>query len=157
MTLRDSQQRAVTPPCMAKGINPLWNPSLELNMSKSESRKACRILSFRLTPDEHAQLEAVAVVSGVGVSAFVRRAAFSSASLPAPTYEPKQPDKSAADYSRLLGAINKMGNNLNQIAKVANSSKSVPTLRELKIVFAEIRALRTDLIESSKMHHGGAK
>jgi len=125
-------------------------------MSKSESRKATKMLSFRLTQDEHEQLAAVAAVAGVGLPTFVRRAAFNSVSLPVPSYEAKQPDNAAAEYSRLLGAIGKIGNNLNQIAKVANASKSAPAIKELKIVFAEIRALRIDLIESAKTHQGGA-
>jgi len=125
-------------------------------MSKSESRKASKMLSFRLTPDEYDQLLSVASVSGVGLPTFVRRVACQAAALPVPAYEQKTPDKSAADYSRLLGAIGKIGNNLNQVSKIANSTKSAPAVKELKIIFAEIRALRADLIQSAKTHHGGA-
>jgi len=125
-------------------------------MSKSENRKASKMLSFRLTPDEYDQLSSVASVSGIGLPTFVRRVACQAAALPVPSYEAKQPDKSAADYSRLLGAIGKIGNNLNQIAKVTNASKSPPAVKELKVIFAEIRALRADLIQSAKTHHGGA-
>jgi len=115
-------------------------------MSKSENRKTSKVLSFRLTPDEHSQLAAVAAVSGVGLPTFVRRAAFASASLPSPSYEGRQPDKTAAEYTRILGAVGKIGNNLNQLTKIANSTKSAPAQKELKLLFAEIRALRTDII-----------
>jgi len=125
-------------------------------MSKSEKRKASKMLSFRLTPDEYDQLLAVAAVAGVGIPTFVRRAACQASSLPAPSYEGRTPDKMAADYSRLLGAIGKIGNNLNQMTKIANATKSAPAVKDLKLVFAEIRALRIELIDLAKSK-GGTK
>lgn len=119
-------------------------------MSKSENRKTSKILSFRLTPDEHNRLAAVCFRTGVNISAYVRRAAFKEAALPVPAYESRQPDKTAAYYTQILGAVGKIGNNLNQLTKLANSTKSLPSQRELKIVFAEIRALRIDILGGAK-------
>jgi len=125
-------------------------------MSKSESRKTSKILSFRLTPDEHQQLIAVSSVSGLGLPTFVRRAALQAAALPIPTYEGKTPNKTAADYTKILGAIGKLGNNLNQLSRLANSKKSLPEQKELRILFAEIRALRQDILSGAFLNDGGA-
>jgi len=115
-------------------------------MSKSENRKTSKMLSFRLTPDEYEQLAAVASVSGVSIPIFIRRSAFAAAALPVPAYEGRTPCKTAAEYTRILGAVGKIGNNLNQLTKIANLTKSAPAQKELRLLFAEIRALRTDII-----------
>lgn len=115
-------------------------------MSKSENRKATKMLSFRLTPDEFEQIQSIAAVSNIGIPAFIRRAVFNSAALPVPSYEARTPDKKAAEYTRLLGEIGKIGNNLNQMTKIANATKSVAAAKDLKLVFAEIRALRQQLL-----------
>jgi len=125
-------------------------------MSKSETRKTTKMLSFRLTPDEHAQLIAVAAVSGVGLPTFVRRAAFASAALPAPAYEGRRGDKMIVDYTKILGAVGKIGNNLNQLSRLANSKKSMPEQKELRLLFAEIRALRQDIMSGAFLNDGGA-
>lgn len=119
-------------------------------MSKSENRQTSKILSFRLTPDEYSRLAAVCAASGLSISAFVRRVAFKAAALPVPVYEGRQPDKAAAYNTQILGAVGKIGNNLNQLTKLANSTKSLPAQRELRIIFAEIRALRIDILGGAK-------
>jgi len=125
-------------------------------MSKSEKRKATKHLSFRLLPDEFEQLSAIANVSEISVSSFVRRAALQAAALPVPSYEGKTPNKVAADYTKILGAIGKLGNNLNQLSRLANSTKSLPEQKELRILFAEIRALRQDILSGAFLNDGGA-
>jgi len=126
-------------------------------MSKSESRKATKHLSFRVTPDEFEQLSAMAAVSKISVSSFCRRAAFSAAALPAPAYENRTPDKAAADFHKILGQIGRIASNLNQLTKLANSTKTVPVQKDLKILFAELRALREQILSGAKTHHNNSE
>jgi len=115
-------------------------------MSKSNSRKATEILSFRLTPDEAAQLRAVASSQGMGPTTFARRAAFSAAALAVPNYEAQTPDPKKAELARVLGLVGRMASNLNQIAKVSNTTKQIsPT--KMNAWFAEVRELRSNILE----------
>jgi len=115
-------------------------------MSKSENRRATKTISFRLTPDEHEQVTAMAVVNKIGVSTFARRAVFVSSSLHKPSYEQKIPTQNSIDLRHILGQIGKIGNNLNQLSKIANTEKSSPARKELKVLFSELRALRQDIL-----------
>jgi len=123
-------------------------------MSKSESRKATKHLSFRLLPDEFEQLSAMAAVSKTSVSSFCRRAAFSASALPLPTYESRVPDENAAELRAVLGQIGRISSNLNQLTRLANTTKTVPENRELKLLFAEVCALRVNIIDAVKMNGG---
>ncbi len=115
-------------------------------MSKSNSRKASEVLAFRMTPDESAQLRAVAASQGIGPTTFARRAAFSAAALPTPEYEAQTPDPKKAELARLLGLVGRMASNINQVAKIANTTKQAPEAKELKLLFAEIRELRKNIL-----------
>jgi len=125
-------------------------------MSKSESRKATKHLSFRLLPDEFDQLSAMAAVSKISVSSFCRRASFAAAALPVPAYESRVPDENAAELRGILGQIGRISSNLNQLTRLANTTKTVPENRELKLLFAEVRALRVNIIDAMN-NLGGAK
>lgn len=117
-------------------------------MSKSSSRRASVILAFRMTPDESAQLRAVASSVGTGPTTFARNATFKAASLPAPEYAAKFPHPQKADLAKLLGLVGRMASNLNQLTRVANAAKTVPEKerRLLRVLFAELRALRQDIL-----------
>lgn len=115
-------------------------------MSKSNSRKATSVLAFRMTPDEAIQLRAVASSQNLGVTTFARRAAFQAAALSSPEYERRTPDPAKADFVRILGEIGRMSSNLNQLTKLANTKKQLPEPRELKVLFAEVRALRENIL-----------
>ncbi|MBA8838836.1 plasmid mobilization protein [Ochrobactrum sp. RH2CCR150] len=117
-------------------------------MSASNSRKATQVLTFRMTPDEGDALRAAAKANGIGPATFARRAAFKAASLPLPGYEAKAPDPDKIDKARLIGEINRIGSNLNQIAKITNLTKRAPSSKEVKVLFAEVRALRIDILKA---------
>nr|WP_162707454.1 plasmid mobilization relaxosome protein MobC [Brucella anthropi] len=116
-------------------------------MSKSSTRKATSIIAFRMTPDESDALRAAAIAAGVGPTTFARRAAFNAANLAAPDYEMKLPDPSKVDRNKLIGAVNKIGSNVNQIAKVANEKKEIPENKIIKALFAEVRELRVAILK----------
>jgi len=115
-------------------------------MSKSNSRKASEILTFRLTPEESAQLRAVAASQGLGPTTFARRAAFAAAALPTPEYEARLPDPKKADLAKLLGLVGRMASNVNQMTKIANTTKQVPEQRLLRNLSGEVRELRNNIL-----------
>jgi len=116
------------------------------SMSRSEKRKASEILAFRMRPDEAEALRAAARAQGVGPTTFARRAAFEAANLPTPVYEAKAPDPRKTEVAKLIGEINRIGSNINQLARVANSTKQPPAVKAINTLFAELRALRLDIL-----------
>ncbi|KAB2774647.1 MobC family plasmid mobilization relaxosome protein [Brucella anthropi] len=117
-------------------------------MSASNSRKATSVISFRMTPGESEALRASAKAHGLGVTSFARRAAFDAASLPHPAYETKKPDPRKVEIAKLIGEVNRIGGNVNQIAKICNTVKQAPSSKDVKALFAEVRALRVDILKA---------
>ncbi|APY15756.1 hypothetical protein BKD02_15935 [Brucella sp. 09RB8910] len=96
-----------------------------------------------------AALKSAALSSDLSISAFVRRAAFKSASMTACTYEAKQPKASSIDQAKLLGELGRIGNNINQIAKACNSNSSYASFLDSASLLSELRALRSAIVENS--------
>lgn len=117
-----------------------------MSRRRSESRKASEVLAFRMTPEEAAQLRVVAAAQGMGHTSFARRAAFAAAALPSPEYEAQTPDPRKADLAKILGQIGRMASNLNQLTKLANTTKQLPEPKELKLLTGEIRELRKNIL-----------
>jgi len=55
----------------------------------------------------------------------------------------KRPPVEKAQLARVLGAIGKLGSNVNQIARALNEGRDAPSLAELADMRAEIAAMRT--------------
>lgn len=78
-----------------------------------------RMLSLRLLPEEHALLRERACGAGLSVGAYLRTSALGDAgprSRPAPAVD-------AALLARAVAALNKVGSNLNQIARALNRER----------------------------------
>lgn len=114
----------------------------------SESRQATSIVAFRTKPDERAALHAAASAVDLSISAFVRRAAFKSASMAACTYEAKQPKSSSIDHAKILGELGCIGNNINQIARACNSSINSVSFFDSTPLLDELRALRSAICDN---------
>ena len=104
-------------------------------------RQRQKVIGFRATPEEQAQIESDAKSAGLTIGAYLRKLA-----LDAPI--PRQSRRSSVDMttlSQLLGQLGKIGSNLNQLARQANIglAPSAPALAEelaaLKVLRAEIR------------------
>jgi hypothetical protein len=74
-------------------------------------------VSVWLTPEERAKLTSRAERAGVSLGAYVRSSCLDTP--PPRTARRPHPDK--AELARLLGAVGKIGGNINQLAKLANA------------------------------------
>ena len=88
------------------------------------------IMKFRATEEEAAEIRRKAAAAGMTVSRFLRTAAVNSQVVLYNT----------ADIFGLRSEIKKIGNNINQIAMVVNSNRSVygNDIRDLKKQFSEL-------------------
>ena len=88
------------------------------------------IMKFRATEEEAAEIRRKANAAGMTVSRFLRTAAVNSQVVLYNT----------ADVFGIRSEIKKIGNNINQIAMVVNSNRSVyqSDVRELKKQFSEL-------------------
>jgi hypothetical protein len=93
-------------------------------------------LRLQLTPAERAQLENGATEAGIHLSQYVRELCLRrSADAPVVAGTKRNPD--ARTLAHQLTAI---GNNLNQLARIANSTKAVSQLQELQRTMAVLKA-----------------
>lgn len=100
-----------------------------------DERRTERLPRPRVTVSELAAVEAAAALVGLDVSEFIRRRAL-GAKIP--------PAKAAAD-AQMLADLNRIGVNLNQIAKAANIGKTLEgqlaaALVELQALMAKVAA-----------------
>lgn len=89
-----------------------------------------RIPHVRLTMMERSEIEAKAAASRLTVAEYCRRRVCG--------YRLPPPHKSAIPPG-LLSELNRVGNNLNQIAKAANAGRSIPAMAEQTLT--ELRGL----------------
>lgn len=88
------------------------------------------VMKFRATEEEAAEIRRKAAAAGMNVSRFLRTSAVNNQVVLYNT----------ADIFGLRSEIKKIGNNINQIAMVVNSNRSVyqSDVRELKKQFSEL-------------------
>lgn len=87
----------------------------------SETRQRQNILSIRLTPEERTRVHDRAEKAGLSAGAFTRHMLLGEAG-------PRARKRTPADRKelvRLLGAVNRVGNNINQIAHALNAKQGL--------------------------------
>ncbi len=111
----------------------------------TEKRARAAHLTFRLTKEERAAVDAAAERAGLTAGSFARQAMLGA---PAPR-QVRRPPVERKELARLLGELGKIGSNLNQIARAVNtgvftdSAGLVQALADLKPVRdALLRLLR---------------
>lgn len=122
-------------------------------MARSETRQTTKLMTFRLTPEDHAAIVAAAADRGVGPTTFARQAAFRAAGLGRPAYERRGPNPVAALMARAIGELGRIGSNMNQIARVANARGNADLDRFDQAV-AELRAFRADILAAGEAADG---
>ena len=95
-----------------------------------------KVMKFRATEEEAAEIRRKANAAGMTVSRFLRTAAVNSQVVLYNT----------ADLFGLRSELRRIGNNINQIAMVVNSNRSVyqSDVRELKKQFSELSEIIND-------------
>lgn len=120
---------------------------------KGKQRKTPPPFSLRLTFEERAQLEREAGDMPLGT--YIRSRLFNTAT--APRKRERRPVKDYQVLAKVLGELgrSRLANNLNQLAKAANSG-SLPvtpdTERELRVTCEAVQAIRYDLIAALGLH-----
>ena len=99
----------------------------------SDKRQRKRLITFRVTDEEHARYQERASRAGLAVGAFARAAGLNEAG---PRARRRRPIEHAA-LAQLMAAMNRVGNNLNQIARKINTGGK-PT-GELAATLAAVR------------------
>lgn len=98
------------------------------------SERLTEFFGFQLTPSQKAELERRAKATGTSPSEFARIVLLSDLKAPAPS------TRDPAAIRALTVEISRVGNNVNQLAHIANERRAVPEERTLKEVAARIVA-----------------
>ena len=98
-------------------------------------------ITIRLTPEEHARLRRAADIAAVDVTT-IARAQLLGAPLPKRKYRRSVDHDKLADVLLALGRI---GTNLNQVAKVANSSGDASGFRDAKLLKNLLEEIRDEV------------
>lgn len=108
---------------------------------RSEQRQKGRVVPFRVSPEEYATLTRLADRERLTVGSYIRRVSIEEPTKEKPTTRARRrPTIEVQTVSSLLGQLSKIGSNLNQIAKRANSGDR-PLLSELHDTLAACRQL----------------
>lgn len=112
--------------------------------SKSDtSERRTASLRLQLTPSERAELEAGAAEAGTQLSQFVRELCLRRTQAgPVVARAKRNPEARA-----LMRELTAIGNNLNQLARVANSTKAMPALYELRMATGFLKTALNRIIE----------
>ena len=92
-------------------------------MSASETRQRGGVLGVRVTPEERAKITADAQAVGLSLGGYLR---FLGMKMPTPRTQTARATPDANEVRRLLGEVNKLGGNLNQLARLGNQGQIVP-------------------------------
>lgn len=117
-------------------------PQTTAKRSGSQKRQRTKMLPIYLTNDEYAAAQAKATEVGLSASSFGRAVVLGS---PGPRAK-RRPPLNAEALAYAVAALNKAGNNLNQIAKTLNAAQAVGTKEALEAL-TETRAAVGRILE----------
>jgi hypothetical protein len=118
-------------------------------MRVKDARK--RLIHLRCTDHERAAIKAVAEEAGFSVGAFLRLLALGDAGPRAV----RRPPVERAELARILGALGKIGNNVNQAAKAIHQAGNLPSWSELAEMRADIAVMRAAVLKALGYDHKG--
>ncbi len=115
-------------------------PSRETKRARSgsEKRQRTKDVRIRLTPAEYEALTEAATRAALSLGSYARRVLLDAA----PPRQSRRPPVERAELARLLGHIGRIGSNLNQIARHANSEGRFVEEEGLHRLCDELRAIR---------------
>jgi hypothetical protein len=106
-------------------------------------------ISVRCTPDERVLIDMAAARAGLSIGAYLRTLALGKAGPRAR----RRPPVEKAELARLLGALGKIGSNVNQLAAAFNASGRCPQLAELTALRRELEQIRDAFMEALGRGH----
>jgi len=101
-----------------------------------------KIVPIRFSAEQYERLGEKARRAGLTIGTWARTILLGS---PGPRAV-KRPPVEKAELARLLGAIGKLGGNVNQIAKALNEGRDAPSLAELAEMRSDIAAMRAEIM-----------
>ncbi len=111
-------------------------------MQGSNKRQRSKIISIRLLPGEADALEIKADQAGHTVGAYSRIVLLDAAGPRAKRRPPIQ----QVSYVSLLGQLGRLGSNVNQLARHANSTGTMPAIETLRETQEAIMEMRNHLL-----------
>lgn len=112
----------------------------------SETRKTTELVTIRVTPEDHARIVQAGAAQGLGPSSFARVAVCKAVGLPSPNVR-RKPDPVKQDIAKMLGEIGRIGNNVNQLARVANSTGDVASIVAVDSLRSQLEELAEAVLE----------
>jgi len=121
--------------------SPASPPSPELDSSPPESHLT-RPVATRVSPEQYEEIRERARACGLSVAAYVRLAALGVTPVL----------RRGSDVRPSIAALNRVGNNLNQLTRLANQGMPFPAELATTIasVLAEVRRMRDALLEADE-------
>lgn len=110
--------------------------------------KGC-FIAIRCTVKQHAAIKERAAKAGLSVGAYLRHLAVGHPG-PRSVHRPRPGDK---ELARLLGGIGKIGGNINQIAKIANTYRHPPSKSALSVMRRDIGRMRRAVLKALGRGH----
>ena len=136
---------------------------METDPKKSERRRRQKLTAIRMTEDEHAQAQLLAAENGLSVAAYFRLKALGEIGDRAGRQPRPGRDALAgitAQLQRLSSEHNKIGSNLNQLARKANTDgfeslangALTEALKEYETAMAELGTMRGLILQALGYH-----
>jgi len=109
----------------------------------TEKRLRTAHITVRLTPGERATIDGAAERAGLTCGSYLRQVA-----LGAPTpRQVRRPPVERRELARLLGELGRVGNNINQLARIVNSGEEVE-VKELTEALAALSPVRDAILQA---------
>jgi hypothetical protein len=109
----------------------------------SEKRARTRHLTIRFTPDERASIDGDAARAGLTSGSYARDVLLAAP----PPRQVRRPPVERQQLVRLLGALGYIGNNVNQLARAANSGEEVDD-SEMRAALTDLRSMRDAVLKA---------
>ena len=111
--------------------------------SGSQNRKRQQLLPVRCTEEELRELRAAKEAGGFDTMAeFIRARCLRN------RRAPRMPIFDRQQLARLLAESGKIGSNVNQLARVANTNGELPSFQALEAIWQEVNAMRSALMRT---------
>jgi len=122
------------------GKPPVEPPAGSLGVMAAKGRKnGSTTTTFRMTPPEREAVRTAAASRDMGVSSFARVSTLRAAHL-TPISPPRR-DELGQALGPVLGELGRIGSNINQVAKVANSTGSAAAIAAAECLRADLEKL----------------